>query len=94
MSQKRAIPGSVVLRLWLERTAPVAVVCVLMLCGGLLLTQQSSFEQHQCEGLYARARTAADTGTVDVRWANAKQRISCGRLRREGVLDAAGRRDR
>jgi hypothetical protein len=94
MSRTRTLSRSSALRLWLERIAPVAAVCLLMIGGGLLLTQYSRLEGEHCTALYAHARTAADTARVDGQWANSKARISCGRLRREGMLNAENRRER
>ncbi|HEU4882958.1 MAG TPA: hypothetical protein VFT45_11945 [Longimicrobium sp.] len=88
MSRTRPLSRSAALRLWIDRAGPVAAVCLLMIGGGLLLTQYPRIERQNCEALYAHARTAADSVVVDGRWANAKARISCGRLRREGMLDA------
>jgi hypothetical protein len=92
MRQTRTLSRSAALRLWMERAAPVAAVCLLMVGGGLLLTQYSRIERRSCLALYAQARTAADTAAVDARWANAKARISCGRLRRDGLLDGGAQR--
>jgi hypothetical protein len=90
----RTLSRSAVIRLWMERAAPVAAVCLLMIGGGLLLTQYSRIERRSCLAFYAQARTVADTLAVDARWANAKARISCGRLRKDGLLDAGTQRER
>ena len=86
-------PGrSASLRPWVERVAPVTAVCLLMVGGGLLLTQYPRIEGRNCAALYAQARTAADTVVVDGQWANAKARVSCGRLRMGGLLPTHSRK--
>lgn len=89
MSRNRPrLERSLTLRLWVDRAALVAAVCVLMIGGGLLLTQFSQMERQTCVALYAHARTAADTFAIDNRRAAGRGRsVSCGRLRHDGMLD-------
>jgi hypothetical protein len=67
-------------------TAPVLAVCLLILGYGLLSTRTWDSGLRRCRAGYGHARTVADTLAVDGRWSNAKQRISCGRLRMDGMM--------
>lgn len=59
-----------------------------MLGGGLLLAQCPAIGVENCRTLYAQARSEADTLAVDQRAVEGRGRtVTCGRLRREGLLD-------
>lgn len=104
MSRHRPCPKrAVMLRLWIERMAPVAAVCLMMLGGGLLLMRPPGAGFRDCVVRYGQARTAADTLVVDRRWADGKRmllvstegeprlrrgaRVTCGWAPRNGKLE-------
>jgi hypothetical protein len=103
MSRTRTLSRSAAIRLWMERAAPVAAVCLLMLGGGLMMTRPPESGLRSCVARYGQARTAADTMEVDRRWADGAgmlgvrtggdhklrrgARTTCGWARRNGRLD-------